>query len=84
MSRIYLQTDHRARVRGMGKEELVSKVQYFARRNLGLSITKKFLRRFSVLHLYDALWAAQQGKGKFDVFRIWEDRKKVVQQELPF
>lgn len=84
MSRIYFQTDHRARVRGMGKEELVSKVQYFARVNLGLDITKKFLRRFSVLHLYDALWAAQQGKGKFDIFRTWKDQKRVVQEILPF
>jgi len=84
MNRIYLQTDHRVKVHGMGKGELVSKVQYFARNNLGLEITKKFLCRFGAPHLYDAMQAACRRNKNFDVFKIWEDRKKVVQESLPF
>ncbi|MEK7209400.1 MAG: hypothetical protein AAB670_00570 [Patescibacteria group bacterium] len=84
MSRIYLQTDHREKVRGMGKEELISKVQYFTRRNLGLAMTKRFLRRFGAVRLYSALQAAQHHNENSDIFKIWKEQKKVVQEKLPF
>ena len=84
MSRLYLETDHRTKVHGMGKEELVSKVQYFARTKLGLAITKKFLRKFGVPHLYDAMQAACHHNESFDVFRAWQARKQAIQGSLQF
>lgn len=80
--RLYLRTDHRTKVHGMSKGELVSKVQHYARANLGLEITKKFLHRFSTLRLYDALRAAQQKRASNDIFVAWKDWKQTEQLKL--
>ncbi len=78
MSKIYLQTDHRDKVHGMGKGKLVSKVQDFAKIKLGLLITDDFLSGFTVTQLYGAMRAAQIGRWH-KIFSQWKNHSHFKQ-----
>lgn len=85
MPRIYTEHAHRAKIYGMGKEELAEKVQDFARLKLGINITKGFLKQFVPEQLYGAMRAAQSGR-MHRIFYKWQvaQKEKAVQQSLPF
>ena len=81
--RIYTQKDHRRKVRGMNKGELILKVKRFAKEKLDLDIPLEFLRQFLPTQLYTAMRAAQGGENHV-IFTKWRERDSVVQTSLPF
>ncbi|MDP3764837.1 MAG: hypothetical protein Q8Q95_04465 [bacterium] len=85
--RIQTQNAHRYKIFGMGKDELIGKVQKFAKEKLSLELTKEFLREFTPTRLYGAMRAAQGGEWH-PIFTKWTVRKQkpseVVQTTLPF